>query len=136
MTKEFELCKSIAISAHKTQERRGGEHYINHPLRVAEILNNDTLKCIAVLHDVMEDCCEDEKSLLAKGVDVAIVDGVSILTKRRGQLYDDYISGIKKFPGLARVKIADMFDNLCSEPTERQKQKYRNAMVLLSSCFH
>ena len=132
--KELALCELIATEAHKGQLRRGGEPYIEHPIRVAMMMGNDTMKCVAVLHDVLEDTNETADSLLGKGVSVPIVHAVMCLTKKDGQRYDEYIKNIKKFgDGLVKVKIADMFDNLCGDPTQRQKQKYHKAMNLLSS---
>ena len=128
---DVELCMQIAKEAHKGQIRRGGDNYFDHPKRVADMLNSPTLKCMALLHDVLEDTDETEKSLRAKGVSDYVVQGVSLLTKRDNQSYDEYIESITLYPQLVRVKIADMFDNLCCDPSQKQKQKYREAMIKL-----
>ena len=56
--KQLELALEIATLAHKGVERRDGDPYIFHVLRVA---NNKTYirtklqKAVAILHDVIED---------------------------------------------------------------------------------
>lgn len=131
---EFDLCKAIASEAHAGQWRRGGEAYIEHPLRVASMMDNDTLRCVAVLHDVLEDTYESVDTLYEKGVSMPVIEAVKCLTHDNDAPYEEYIKKIKLFgTGLARLKIADMFDNLCCEPTQRQKKKYRMAMELLYS---
>lgn len=131
---ELDLCKAIAYEAHAGQWRRGGDAYIEHPLRVASMMDNDTLRCVAVLHDVLEDTYESVETLRAKMVSEPVIAAVKCLTKNDSVSYADYIKEIKLFgSGLAMVKIADMFDNLCGEPTQNQKKKYRMAMGLLYS---
>jgi len=59
----YRICKKIATEQHEGQLRKyNGGPYIQHPIRVAEMLEhrlhikNDILKSAAVLHDVLEDC--------------------------------------------------------------------------------
>ena len=126
------LCKEICIESHKGQFRNDGiEPYSEHPIRVADSLKKIHLKCIALLHDVLEDTKESAISLMNKGVPLDVIDGVLFMTKKKGQKYEDYIRIIASFPHLAKVKVADMVDNLCSTPTEKQKAKYRKAIKLL-----
>lgn len=130
---QLKLCEKIARELHDGQNRRGGEDYINHPLRVSKMLGNETLKCIALLHDVIEDTNETEWSLVKRGVTQTIADGVDILSKTDNISYEEYIDRLKYYPGLIKVKVADMFDNLCCDPTEKQKERYRDAMNHLFS---
>ena len=132
MKSQLELCYQISEEAHKGQTRKySDEPYIIHPKRVAEMLENHSLKCIAFLHDVIEDTPETIISLKEKGVDDFIVNGVEILTKPKNLEYDAYIYTISLHKHLSKIKVADMMDNLCSTPSERQKTKYRRAMGFL-----
>jgi (p)ppGpp synthase/HD superfamily hydrolase len=129
----FELCYKIAQEAHEGQKRRRGEDYFKHPERVAAMMpkENETLKCIAILHDVIDDTKETAESLIEKGVKEIVVDGVLLLSKSNDTPYELYIMGIADYRYLSKVKLADIIDNLCGEPTQRQKEKYRQAMTKL-----
>ncbi len=79
----------FAAKAHEGQNRRSGEPYISHPIRVAEIiaglyLDAGSIKA-ALLHDVLEDTPATIDEIKARfGDDVALlVDGVSKLDRLR-----------------------------------------------------
>ncbi|NUM25706.1 MAG: bifunctional (p)ppGpp synthetase/guanosine-3',5'-bis(diphosphate) 3'-pyrophosphohydrolase [Candidatus Buchananbacteria bacterium] len=137
---DFDLIKlayEFAEEAHKTQNRKSGEPYINHPLRtaitVAKLgLDQDTV-IAALLHDVPEDTTyslvEVEKNF---GEDIAkLVGGISKLgiIKYRGM--EKYAENLRKmFISMAQdiriilIKMADRLDNLRSlEALPKEKQK-------------
>lgn len=131
---ELKLCEKIARKAHEGQKRRDGSDYITHPERVAKMFsNNELLACLAWLHDVIEDTDETAQSLVNQGVSTVTVSAVVMLTKlpETMQTYEQYIKNIRSLGGVARVKVADMVDNLCDNPTDKQKAKYRKAMAIL-----
>src|SRR5690606_31952617 len=79
----------FAAKAHEGQNRRSGEPYISHPIRVAEIiaglyLDAGSIKA-ALLHDVLEDTPATLAEIKERfGDDVALlVDGVSKLDRLR-----------------------------------------------------
>lgn len=129
--KHLELCLNIAKKAHDNQLRRCGEEYINHPVRVANMLDNPFHKCVALLHDVIEDTNFGISELIIAGVDKNIVSSVLVLTHFKPLHYDEYIQGICKSRWLVNVKLADIVDNLCGKPTEKQKTKYAKAVKIL-----
>ena len=59
MTKQTMLNTAIeiAVEAHSGSYDRGGNPYIMHPIAVMQLLGDcdEELKCIAMLHDVIED---------------------------------------------------------------------------------
>ncbi|MFT5656622.1 MAG: guanosine-3',5'-bis(diphosphate) 3'-pyrophosphohydrolase, partial [Arenicella sp.] len=73
----------FAEKAHRGQVRRTGEHYIHHPIEVADTLAElqmDSRSIIAaLLHDVIEDTHASKTDIIKLfGEDVALlVDGVS-----------------------------------------------------------
>ena len=73
----------FAEQAHRGQTRRTGEHYIHHPIEVADTLAElqmDSRSIIAaLLHDVIEDTAASKDDIVEQfGEDVALlVDGVS-----------------------------------------------------------
>jgi RelA/SpoT family (p)ppGpp synthetase len=77
----------FAEKAHRGQVRRTGEHYIHHPIQVADTLGELQMDACsimaALLHDVIEDTPVTKQEVLAKfGDDVALlVDGVTKIGK-------------------------------------------------------
>ena len=128
-----ELCLRIATEAHEGQTRRGGEPYINHPVRVAELFPEGSLeRSIAYLHDVLEDCPECTGMKLWKaGVLPVVIDAVTLLTKTHGD-YEMYLEGLSSSYRARKVKIADMLDNLTDSPTPKQVEKYKKGILYLA----
>ena len=95
------------------------------------MVSTNNQKCVAFLHDVLEKTNETADSLKNYGVDYSVIQGVEILTHKNNQPYYDYIDHISYYPELVKVKLADMMDNLCGQPSDRQKEKYTEAMPKL-----
>ena len=127
----FDQCLAIAIFAHWGQIRSCGEAYIEHCKRVAACFDDEWLRCVAVLHDVLEDTEVDlldylQASEIPPDKIRFIYQSVQSLTHNKSDSYEQYIKGIPNH--LLCIKIADMFDNLTGQPTERQKIKYRKVL--------
>lgn len=90
-----------------------GEPYIKHLERVAaDFWHEDTLYCIAILHDIVEDCPEWSIERLRNHFTESVCDAIGALTKRKGEQYDTYIERVMA-DNLARlVKIEDLRDNM------------------------
>ena len=102
---------NIAYKAHHEQKDKGGFPYINHPLHLAEQMDDEYSTCVALLHDVVEDSditCQD----LAKCFPYDIINAVNLLTRRENEMYSDYIRRIKKNPIATKVKLADLAHNM------------------------
>jgi (p)ppGpp synthase/HD superfamily hydrolase len=111
------LANAIALASekHKGQFDKGGMPYILHPLKVMHYLKTDDigLMCIAVLHDVIEDCDVTWQELYdVYGMSDRVVNGVLALTKIPGQHLDEYMSAIKANPDAIKVKLADLRHNM------------------------
>jgi (p)ppGpp synthase/HD superfamily hydrolase len=110
------LANAIALASekHKDQFDKGGMPYILHPLRVMSFVKTDDLElmCIAVLHDVMEDCGVTAKDLFDAGMSLRVIKGVSNLTKLDGQSPEEYLEIIKANPDAIKVKLADLRHNM------------------------
>jgi (p)ppGpp synthase/HD superfamily hydrolase len=130
----FEYCKQIARVAHFGQFRKfttPEEPYIHHPLRVASKFTDEKLKCIAVLHDVLEDSNFTADMLSVLGVDSEITKVVEILTHIKPVLYTDYIKTIKANPDAVQVKIQDITDNMRTAPASMVEKRYLPALEYL-----
>jgi len=133
---EVEIAEKIAEEAHAGQFRQGpnGEPYVNHPKRVAKrfsTFESDDLRVVALLHDVLEDSDFTEQQLLNRGISLANVLSVKTLTKSAGDNYDDYLQRVAADDTSRAVKVADMLDNLSSDPSEKQVKKYAKGLAFL-----
>ncbi len=125
----------IATKVHKGQVDKAGEDYINHPLRVANSLQNEDEIIVALLHDTIEDTNVTAEYLLNSGFSRKIVDAVLALTRRKDESYDDFIIRCKENEIAKKVKIRDILDNLnlsrLKEITDediKRNNKYLNAL--------
>ena len=110
-TKLTKKAMNIAYKAHHGQKDKGGFPYINHPLHLAEQMDDEYSTCVALLHDVVEDS-DITLNDLSKIFPYEIINAVSLLTKRDGEMYSDYIGRIKKNPIATKVKLADVVHNM------------------------
>ncbi len=103
----------LATNRHAGQFDRGGNPYILHPIAVMNILKDadEELRCIAIGHDIVEDCGVTYTELREMGFTERIIDGIKCLTKVPGESYDEYKTKVKSNPDSVRVKIADLTHN-------------------------
>ncbi len=136
----IDIALAIAKKAHAGQVDKAGVDYIQHPLYVASQVNTEQEKAVALLHDVIEDSDITAADLFASGLSNEVVTAVQILTKKKGQSYQEYLGKVKS-NNLARVvKLADLKHN---SDLSRLKsvtntdyecvKKYKNAIYYLST---
>jgi len=118
MKYDFDYCYKIAEVAHFYQTRRGSNQpYIMHPLRVSKKFSDVKLRCVAILHDVLEDSQFTAEILCKLGIDEDVIYILHYLTHDPKISYEDYIENIMKNHYAVLVKIEDIKDNMrtCSE---------------------
>lgn len=126
---------ALAADAHSNQFDKSGKPYILHTLKVMHYLKTDDteLQCIAVGHDLIEDCSDwlrtlpkyehwfsSDKAtqmhwrtfLLNEGFTERIINGIFSLTKIPGESYEEYKNKVKSNPDAVKVKMADLRHNL------------------------
>ena len=115
MKKGLELSAAILIAtkAHDGQFDRGGRPYILHPLKVMHYLMTDdeTLQCIAMLHDSIEDSDVSYQELYAAGISDRAIAAIRCLTKTPGQTYEEYQTAVCSNADAMRVKLCDLRHN-------------------------
>ena len=129
-----------ATKYHVAQRDKVGEPYILHPIRVMLAVSTLPEKCVAVLHDVIEDtsCTEQE---LRENFTGEITDAVVAISKVKGETYKEYLKRVKENPIARTVKIADVRDNaspvrlykLDPETVQRLTKKYLTAIQYLEA---
>ena len=130
----YEFCKQLATKAHEGQHRKfGHEHldYIVHPIAVAEQFSDPMLKCVAVLHDVIEDTYMDGKRLIAEGVPEDVVKLVEVLSHRKNETYWEYLDRVLEEPKAILVKIMDIENNMLTVPESLKERRYKPALEIL-----
>ena len=137
----FEQTISLATMAHECQKDRAGQPYILHLLRVMLSMESEDERIVALLHDIVEDTeitFTTFEKLADYGFSSEVIKAVKHLTKQPGEEYIDYIQRVTKNPLAAKVKLADMRDNMdetrIPHPTDADKklwQKYKAAYPIL-----
>lgn len=132
----------IAAKAHDGQVDKGGNPYILHPLRVMMNCQSESAKICAVLHDVIEDTNTTLDDLKKQGFSDEIITVLDCLTKREGELYNDFISRVLQNEIACQVKLADLIDNIDltriqnpSKEDEARIQKYKLAIDRISDAM-
>lgn len=133
-----EKAMQIAIKVHKGQLDKGGNDYINHPVRVERMCTCQEDRLVALLHDTIEDGDITADYLLMQGFPREIVDAILSVSRNKDEDYFDFIQRCKVNPIGCRVKIADLKDNmditrlkeLTDKDIERLK-KYHKAYNIL-----
>jgi (p)ppGpp synthase/HD superfamily hydrolase len=137
------LGKAIALAAQSFEnvKDKGGQPYILHCLRVMNNLHTDDeeLKTIAILHDLLEDCKQFTlRELQDLGYSRRVLKALDLLNHDRNVPYDDYIKAISFNTDATKVKLADLKDNsditrlkgLTKKDFDRMEKYHRSYMYL------
>ena len=125
----------LATNKHAGQFDKGGNPYILHPIAVMYLLENadEEEQCIALGHDIVEDCGVTYVELRELGFTERIIDGIRCLTKIAGETYDEYKTKVKSNKDSIKVKKADLTHNT---RIERLKGVTPKDMVRTERYFH
>ena len=107
----IEKALQIAVRAHEGQKDKDGQPYIFHPLRLMNAVEDEPVKIVAVLHDVVEDTSITYEDLRREGFEEVILAAVECLTHRKDEPYADYVVRCKSNVIARHVKLADLEDN-------------------------
>jgi (p)ppGpp synthase/HD superfamily hydrolase len=139
----------IALRAYASKTDKAGREYILHPLRVMAKMATDlempssfhfedAPRSAALLHDVIEESDITAQELLAACLPAEVVEAVQRLTRNENEEYQDFVARAKKNKLAAKVKIADIEDNIdvlrlrsLDEPDLARIKKYPSAWRFL-----
>lgn len=138
----------IAVEVHGDQRDKAGEPYLFHVMRVADQMDTDEERAVAILHDVIEDFVPGEGhtgqtlalvSRIYEAYGSNVTSAVEALTKGTEVPYMDYIRRLSTNPLAVKVKFADLNDNrnrgrlrkLPRDEADRLFDKYEQAWLVL-----
>lgn len=138
MRELLKLAEEIARRAHAGQADKSGKPYIGHIERVAARVKSDEAKCVAWLHDVLEDTDVLPEAEIRRVFGDEIADGVLSVTRRGDESYKAFVRRAGENRLGWEVKIADLIDNsnlsrlaeITLEDVQRQR-KYNDALIYL-----
>lgn len=117
---KYERAKQLAMFAHNGQKYGSHDYYQHHLLGVVALaeqhhlstdLNIDDVRCVAVLHDILEDT-QIDSHIIRYYFGEDVVTAVRLLTRDEGVSKACYLNGIKENRLALLVKIADTLFNL------------------------
>jgi guanosine-3',5'-bis(diphosphate) 3'-pyrophosphohydrolase len=124
--------------AHEGQTRSNGEPYYIHPVRVMMQLQfqdaeNDLL-IAALMHDTVEDTPVTYKEIWDTFGD-RVAHWVDAVTRRDGETYKTFILRVAEDKTAARLKIADIHDNLFDVDDYKPglRKRYEAALEVLEN---
>ncbi|MDF1482018.1 HD domain-containing protein [Extensimonas sp. H3M7-6] len=145
MTITIDDAMEIAVQAYSGKKDKAGKPYILHALRVMlnlEESGDEELMVAGLLHDVIEDTEIDEVQLLEFGLSDRTVELIKAVSRKRHETYEEFIERIAQNRSAARIKIADIKDNInllrmstIDEATIRRTRKYMAAWLRLKEVF-
>lgn len=108
----FSEIYTFAYNKHKGQKDLAGKEYFGHLKRVSEGLITTDEIIVAYLHDVLEDTDATIDDLIQLGLSDEQITAIRLMTKKKGDNYDEYIDRIKGNKIARQVKIKDLEDNM------------------------
>lgn len=137
----LEQAIELARRFHAGQTDKAGGPYLEHVLRVADSLDTENEKLVAVMHDLLEDTVLDSVDLSCAGCPPHVRLAVEDLTHLTGEPYENYLRKVASNPLALAVKRADLSDNASEDrlrrldpgDAERLREKYRHAGSMLEA---
>lgn len=127
-----QICWELAEEYHQNQTRRDGvTPCITHIKRVERHCVCTITKCIAILHDIVEDTPMTLADLKQFGIPPVVVVGVDSMTKRKNESWDDYIKRLSENDYAIEVKVSDMLDNMTDKVSYNKQEKYKKTIIYL-----
>ena len=120
----------IAAKVHQGQKDKYGAPYILHPIRVMMRVDSEIEKTVAILHDVVEDSELTVEDLKSEGFSSEVAEAIDALSKRDGEVYDDYINRASLNKLAVKIKISDLEDNMDLRRIDVVTDKNKESMAI------
>lgn len=107
----YEKAVKFAEEALKGMVNLDKTPYLEHALRVADQMETEEEKTVAVLHDVLEDTEKQTYDPVEAGFPREVVETVDQLCRKNNMTYFEYIEDIATNRTAAKIKLAEIADN-------------------------
>jgi len=124
------------LDAYRGQIDKAGETYILHPLRLMARMDTKEEMSVALLHDVVEDSEYTPEMLTNEGIPEDVVKAVAYLTKQDGKSYEDFTERVLENSLAAKIKKADIEDNLNILRLEKVDEKDLKRIAKYHKAWH
>lgn len=135
----IEKALRYAEAKHSGQFDKAGVTYFEHPKEVANRVDGEEAKIVALLHDTVEDTDATVEEIRGMFGD-EIADAVAVITHGKEEPYFDYIERVKKNELARKVKLADLSHNMelsrlpvVTERDLKRLEKYKKAVEILKN---
>ena len=119
----LERAIALATEKHDGQVDKGGKPYIEHCLRVMDMLSSLDEKIVGVLHDAVEDTDLTLDELIDSGFPHRIVLAIDAISRKPDESRGSYMRRVTGNELALKVKIADLTDNTNLERIENPSRK-------------
>ena len=121
----------IAAKEHQGQTDKNGDPYLLHPLRVMFSLSTEPERIGGLLHDVVEDTTITLEDLRKDGFSKTVLAALELVTKKTSEEdYQAFIDRALTNPLAARIKLADLIDNMNPERLQRLTPEKRDRLLM------
>jgi len=139
LSDKIRVAMDFASFYHKGQYRKSTKlPYFTHPFNVYLLAKKYGLgkneKILSLLHDTVEDANKEDVDTIKKEITYffgnQMLKLVLLLTKEISD-YKKYLDMVAKYPDVLNVKLLDMMHNLSDSPSQKQIDKYTDAIKYL-----
>jgi len=107
-----------------------------HPIMVSNQFTDESLRILAVFHDIFEDTKITEGILYSNGFSEGMIFRIKLLSKDKNMDYLDYIRLVASDSSTRLIKIADIEHNTSTMPDDPKyddrRNKYKRALEILN----
>ena len=132
---DMRICKVAAKDAYGQIKRRDGSSLYDHAVRVSNqfaLLQSAETASVALLHDVLTQTDWDAARLRKEAIPRCVMEPLILLVPRADETWIDYLHRISIDPVCRFIKLADMQDDLASDPTPLERKQYSYGTLLLA----
>ena len=127
----------LVSKLYSGKKDRNGYPMLSHPYAVGMMGSTNDEVVVGFLHDVFRDTDIDQIELM-KMFPIDIVTTISMMTRRSGEMYTDYISRIIKSQNTLafQVKLNDLKYNLAVAEADKSfslANRYRTAITMIEN---
>ena len=130
----YERSQLIVQELFQEKKDKSGHPYMNHLIKVSEDFEEERIKSMALMHDVLEDTKLTSKDLKTLGYDEDFIKVLELLTNTY-DTYEEYIDTLLKSNNhiAIQIKMKDVLHNMdisrFASPKEKDFQRVKRKYI-------